>query len=48
MLGIANDPRWGGEADAVAEDGREEDALSILVCDQFTPSKEGDTNEFAE
>ena len=43
-----NDPRWGSEADAVTEDGGEEDALSIPVCDRFTPSKEGDTNELAE
>ena len=48
MPGVANNLRWGSEADAVAEDGREEDALGILVCDWLTPSKEGDTNEFAE
>ena len=48
MLGVANDPRWGSEADVIVEDRGEEDALGILVHDRFTSSKEGNTDKFAE
>ena len=47
-LGIANDPWWGYQANAVLVDSGAEDDFSILGSDGLATSKEGHVHEFTE